>query len=142
MQDREVVVADLARKITGMTGDRVEIKTLVEGGAGGNNQSAGDNAGRGNKRKAEGNQRETNATIEGCIVNRTGRNINFPSSLSQKYYSHFADIDKLCTFKERCKLSHASFPDGYAAHDVSPMINFVKKTLGLGWHNTIKVPFQ
>ena len=106
--------------------------------AGGNTQNTGDNAGRGNKRKAEG----TNATVEGCIVNRTGRDINFPSSLSQKYCSHFADIDKLCTFKERCKLSHASFPDGYAAQDLSPMINFVKKTLGLGWHSTIKVPFQ
>ena len=135
MQGMKAVVADLARKIPGMTGGRVETKTLVEG-AGGNTQNAGDNAGSGNKRKAEG------TTVEGCIVNRTGRNINFPSSLSQKYCSHFADIDKLCTFKERCKLSHASFPDGYAAQDVSPMINFVKKTLGLGWHSTIKVPFQ
>jgi len=107
-------------------------------GAGGNNQNTGDNAGKSNKRKAEG----ATATLEGCIVNRTGRNINFPSSLSQKYCSHFADTEKLCTFKERCKLSHASFPDGYAAQDVSPMLTFVKKTQGLGWHSTIKVPSQ
>ena len=128
-------MAGLAKIITEMKGDR---------GDGGN--TVGDNAGRRNKRKAEnqwgGNRESNTASIEGCIVNRTGRNIHFPSSLSQKYCSHFADTDKLCTFKERCKLSHASFPDGYAAHDVSPMLNFVKKTLGLGWHHIIKVSFQ
>ena len=44
MQGMEAVMADLARKIPGMMGGRVETKTLVEG-AGGNTQNTGDNAG-------------------------------------------------------------------------------------------------
>ena len=117
------------------------------GAEGNGRDNIGDRAGRGNKRKADdqrgGNQREHNiASIEGCIVNRIGRNIIFPSSLSQKYSSHFADTDKLCTFEEWCKHSHASFPDGYTAQAISSVLNFVKKTQGLGWHGIIKVPFQ
>ena len=59
----------------------------------------GDHSRRGNKRMGDNqmrvNQREyNNTTVEGCIINKTGRNVIFPSGSSQKYCSHFAEIGK------------------------------------------------
>jgi len=47
-----------------------------------------------------------------------GGGLFFPSSLLRKYCAHYADVDEMCTYHEKCNFSHTSFPRVYLVEDI------------------------
>jgi hypothetical protein len=71
-----------------------------------------------------------NKKHKGCIVNTTGKRIQFPKGLTNKYCSEFLNNGTSCRHGDNCNFSHAIFPHGFAKEDIKPFEEYISKTEG------------